>query len=105
MTRAKFVSIIFIPQRNKPILNDSDGVNWSTMEDMKSSRITETSLRVSKEAIKKAGSKIIPAGAVIASCVGNFGVTAINDIDVVINQQLQAFVPLFIPFVESLRRH
>ena len=29
----------------------------------------------------------------IASCVGNFGICAINDVDVIINQQLQAFIP------------
>ncbi|MGZ8258031.1 MAG: restriction endonuclease subunit S, partial [Methylotenera sp.] len=35
VTRAKFVSNIFIPQRNKPELNDDNGVAWATMEDMK----------------------------------------------------------------------
>ena len=40
-----------------------------------------------------AGSKVLEKGAVIASCVGNFGVTSINKIDVIINQQLQAFIP------------
>lgn len=33
-------------------------------------------------------------GAVIASCVGNFGIASINLVDVIINQQLQAFIPI-----------
>ena len=43
--------------------------------------------------MKESGSKVLKAGAVIASCVGNFGVTSINRVDVIINQQLQAFQP------------
>jgi type I restriction enzyme, S subunit len=36
---------------------------------------------------------VLPAGAVIASCVGSFGVSTVNAIPVIINQQLQAYVP------------
>ncbi len=93
VTRAKFVSDIFIPQRNKPELNNTDGVAWATMEDMKGAYIDKTKQRVDNEASKSAGSKTLKAGSVIASCVGNFGVTSINKVDVIINQQLQAFIP------------
>jgi type I restriction enzyme S subunit len=41
----------------------------------------------------KAGSKKLPKGSVIASCVGSFGVASINTVDVIINQQLQAYIP------------
>lgn len=92
-TRAKFISNIFVPQRNKPDLNDLTGIAWATMEDMKSRYINSTKQFVSVDSSKAAGSKTLKAGSVIASCVGNFGVTAINRIDVIINQQLQAFVP------------
>ena len=48
---------------------------------------------VNNDAELIAGSKRLQSGSVIASCVGNFGVAAINDIDVIINQQLQAYIP------------
>ena len=93
VTRAKFVSSIFVPQRNKPELNDEYGVNWATMEDMRCEYIEYTKQFVDDASAKIAGSKTLKAGAVIASCVGNFGVATINKIDVIINQQLQAFIP------------
>ncbi|ROO64912.1 type I restriction enzyme S subunit [Vibrio crassostreae] len=94
VTRAKYVSNIFVPQRNKPELNDTHGIAWATMEDMKQQYISDTSKYVSFESALAAGSKKLKAGSVIASCVGNFGVTSINKIDVIINQQLQAFQPV-----------
>ncbi|MEJ2794207.1 restriction endonuclease subunit S [Iodobacter sp. LRB] len=93
VTRAKFISNIFVPQRNKPELNEESGVPWATMEDMKGQYIESTKNYVSSIAAKNAGSKILSSGSVIASCVGNFGVAAINCMDVIINQQLQAFIP------------
>ncbi|MDJ0902081.1 MAG: restriction endonuclease subunit S [Xenococcus sp. MO_188.B8] len=93
VTKANYISKIFVPQRNKPTLNANHGICWLTMEDMSVNRINNTFLKVTDDAAKKAGSKILNQGAVIASCVGNFGVCTINDIDVIINQQLQAFIP------------
>tara|TARA_R110001592_G_scaffold319321_1_gene596861 strand:- start:8972 stop:10294 length:1323 start_codon:yes stop_codon:yes gene_type:complete len=93
VTRAKFVSDIFVPQRNKPELNDSNGISWATMEDMKNQYIESTSQFVNESAVKEAGSKTLKAGSVIASCVGNFGIASINKDNVIINQQLQAFIP------------
>lgn len=93
VTKAKYISDIFIPQRNKPELNAIEGCPWVTMEDMKSQYIDEVHRYVKSEAMKESGSKVLKAGAVIASCVGNFGVTSINRVDVIINQQLQAFQP------------
>jgi type I restriction enzyme S subunit len=63
------------------------------MEDMKTERIVFTTNFVSDSAMKTAGSKKLQPGSVIASCVGNFGIASINDVEVVINQQLQAFIP------------
>lgn len=93
VSRAKLVSDIFVPQRNKPELNDSEGIPWVTMEDMNGGYISATNLRVTEFAADEAGSKVLKKGAVIASCVGRFGIVAINAVDVVINQQLQAFEP------------
>ncbi len=93
VTRAKLVSDIFVPQRNKPELNEEEGCAWVTMDDMKNKYIQSVNRYVAKNSVMLAGSKILQKGAVIASCVGNFGVTSINNIDVIINQQLQAFIP------------
>ena len=93
VTRAKFVANVFIPQRNKPELNDSEGFAWVTMDDMKNKYIQNVNRYVTKNSAILAGSKVLEKGAVIESCVGNFGVTSINKIDVIINQQLQAFIP------------
>ncbi len=59
---------------------------------MKTAEICQTSLWVSEESAKNAGSRVLNKGAVIASCVGNFGVASINSVDLIINQQLQAYV-------------
>ncbi|EPO4621467.1 restriction endonuclease subunit S, partial [Escherichia coli] len=73
VTRAKFISKIFVPQRNKPELNDDTGIFWVTMENMNQHYITFSYQHVSDSAALKSGSKVLPKGAVIASCVGNFG--------------------------------
>jgi len=56
--------------------------------------VTNTSFKVTREAAQEAGSRILKRGSVVASCVGNFGVCAINESDLIINQQLQAFIPV-----------
>jgi type I restriction enzyme S subunit len=93
VSKARFASSIFVPQRNKPELNSDEGLSWVTMDDMSNERIKETLFKVSDIAFKIAGSKMLKKNSVIASCIGNFGICAINDMDVIINQQLQAFIP------------
>jgi type I restriction enzyme, S subunit len=91
---AKRVSSVFVPQRNKPDLNaDGDGHFWVTMEQMRSEEINTAELSVTESAAKEAGTRVLPAGSVVASCVGTFGLAAISRVDVIINQQLQAFMP------------
>ena len=92
--KAKRVSSIFVPQRNKPELNtEGNGLHWVTMDQMRSEVISGAELWVSKSAAYDAGTRVLKAGAVVASCVGTFGLAAVNEVDVIINQQLQAFVP------------
>ncbi len=94
VSKAKRVASVFVPQRNKPELNDSgNGVCWITMEQMQNPEILDSPLYVSEEASANAGSKVLKSGAVIASCVGQFEVATINRVDVIINQQLQAYIP------------
>jgi type I restriction enzyme S subunit len=91
---AKRISKIFVPQRNKPELNsEGNGIRWITMEDMKQDEIRSSTSWVSEQAVYDGGIRVLPAGAIVASCVGNFGIASVNKFDVVINQQLQAFVP------------
>ena len=91
---AKRVSSVFVPQRNKPDLNaEGEGHFWVTMEQMRSEEINSAELSVTESAARAAGTRVLSAGAVIASCVGTFGLAAINNVDVIINQQLQAFIP------------
>ena len=94
VARAKNVASVFVPQRNKPELNpDGEGFYWVTMDQMKLKYISHSPLAVSVKAVKDAGSKVLLKGAVIASCVGQFEVASINKVDVIINQQLQAYIP------------
>jgi type I restriction enzyme S subunit len=91
---AKRVSSVFVPQRNKPDLNaEGDGLFWVTMDQMRSEEINSAELSVTESAARAAGTRVLPAGSVVASCVGTFGLAAINNVDVIINQQLQAFIP------------
>jgi len=94
--RAKQVSSIFVPQRNKPELNSSVGIPWVTTEDLIEKAVSgsQSGYFVSPIHIKQAGSRVLPENSVIASCIGNFGVASVNTQPVIINQQLQAFVPI-----------
>lgn len=93
--RVKRVCQVFIPQRNKPELNSSDGLPWITMEDIFTpvvDRLRATRF-VTEGAALEANSKVLPKGSVIASCVGDFGISSVNTEPVIINQQLQAYIP------------
>jgi type I restriction enzyme, S subunit len=91
----KRVASVFIPQRNKPELNEQSGYPWITLDEV-GSRFVGFSNRgflVSDDAIHEAGSKLLKPNAVITGCVGTFGTASITKSFVVINQQLQAYIP------------
>ena len=90
---AKQVSKVFIPQRDKPALNEREGMPWITPECIGAKHVAPSGSFVSQDAARSSGSRSVPAGSVIASCVGRFGIASINEIPVIINQQLQAYVP------------
>ena len=101
---AKRVASVFVPQRNKPELNaDGEGLPWVTMEMMTAAEIGTSDAFVSEAAALAAGSRVRPPNSVIASCVGTFGVAAINRSEVIINQQLQAYLPAMVIMPELLR--
>ncbi len=47
---------------------------------------------LSPNEIEEYRAKIIPAGNVLMSCVGRFGLTSINKVDVTCNQQVHGFI-------------
>jgi type I restriction enzyme S subunit len=84
-----------VPGRNKPV--DFDGnIPWITTPDIEQNGIiydSKKGLRVTKEEAKKVGSKIVPKNSIIISCVGDLGLVAVVGNEIIINQQLHAFIP------------
>jgi type I restriction enzyme S subunit len=84
-----------VPGRNKPEKFGGD-IPWITTPDLTDGRIVYHSgsgLKISKEEAKSVGSKIVPQNSVIMSCVGELGIVAIAGCNMVLNQQLHAFLP------------
>lgn len=95
-SKAKNHSWIFAPERNKPKQNShANGLPWITTSNIGNEYVSseDTELWVAEEEIVINGSRILPKNSVIATCVGEFGVSSINFEDCIINQQLQAYVP------------
>lgn len=84
-----------VPGRNKPIKFDGN-IPWITTPDLTDGRVVYSSfseLKISEKEAKSVGSRVVPAGSVIMSCVGELGIVAIAGCDMVLNQQLHAFIP------------
>ena len=84
-----------VPGRNKPKKFRGD-IAWITTPDIEHSSYiykSKSGLGISKEEAKNVGSKIVPKDSVIISCVGDLGLVAIAGVELVINQQLHAFLP------------
>ena len=84
-----------VPGRNKPKQFDGE-IAWITTPDIVHNSYIYNSNRglgISEEEAKSVGSKIAPKNSVIISCVGDLGLVAIAGIELVINQQLHAFLP------------
>ncbi|MED6318202.1 MAG: restriction endonuclease subunit S [Pseudomonadota bacterium] len=82
-----------VPGRNKP-KEFSGSIPWVTTPEIKGRYIPSKVQHnyVSNEALKECGGKIVPSGAVIMAAVGELGLVAIASEEVVLNQQLHAFV-------------
>ena len=94
LTKAKYYANVFVPERAKPELNErSDGFPWVTTENLRLKYLNLESSKffVSKKEAKKTGSRHLAANSVLATCVGTFGIAAINQCDCIINQQIQAY--------------
>jgi type I restriction enzyme S subunit len=83
-----------VPGRNKPKVFDGD-IPWLTTPNIKGLDYINADvdgLRVTPDELKSSGGRLVPEKSVIMSCVGEFGVSAVTNIEIVINQQLHAFV-------------
>ncbi|EIJ41080.1 restriction endonuclease S subunit [Beggiatoa alba B18LD] len=80
--------------RNKP-KSFTGNIPWITIPDIQGVKIHSSisKLGLSIEEIKECGAKIVPKNSVIMSCVGTFGLVSICEQDLVINQQLHAWLP------------
>ncbi|HDH06538.1 MAG TPA: restriction endonuclease subunit S [Nitrospirae bacterium] len=83
-----------VPGRNKPKLFKGK-IPWITTPDIVGPEIkdSQVGLYVSLDEVKKCGTRVVPSSSVIMSCVGEFGIIAITTREIVINQQLHAFIP------------
>jgi type I restriction enzyme S subunit len=92
-----------VPGRNKPKLFDGD-IPWVTTPEIQG-RYLPSKLQknyISSEEMKLSGGKLVPKNAVIMAAVGDLGLVAIAQQDIVINQQLHAFVCLNEVFYEYI---
>ena len=82
-----------VPGRNKPKSLDGD-IPWITISDIDGLYLNESKsgLGVARQVLSEAGGKTVPKDSVIMTVVGEFGVSAIANRELVINQQLHGFI-------------
>lgn len=84
-----------VPNRDKPKSFNGD-IKWVTTPNLKSNSIKleyeNISQGLSQSEVEEYNARVIPIGGVIMTCVGNFGLAAIVEKPIVINQQLHAFI-------------
>jgi len=83
-----------VPGRDKP-KSFTGNTLWFTTEDLNhKGYITQSKkgLGLSDDEIKEVRARVIPAGSVLMTCVGDLGVLSVCKEDCVVNQQLHAFI-------------
>ena len=91
------ICLSIVPSRDKP-KSFSGEMPWVTLPDFPLNSLYLDHKFVlnkmnSKEVVDS-GARIIPPYSILMSCVGRFGLTAINQVEVTCNQQVHAFVVL-----------
>lgn len=84
-----------VPGRDKP-KSFTGSIPWVTTNELCHLGVTlknEKFIGLSEDEIKEVKAKIVPAGSVVMTCVGDLGVVSTVGNDMVINQQLHAFLP------------
>jgi len=82
-----------VPGRNKPKAFEGH-IPWVTTPEIKGRYIPSKFQKnyISEQSRRECGGKLVPKGAVVMSAVGELGLVAIAQEEVVLNQQLHAFV-------------
>ncbi|PSR55915.1 type I restriction endonuclease subunit S [Adhaeribacter arboris] len=84
-----------VPNRDKP-KSFTGEIKWVTTPNLSEHSIkidyTTIKLGLSDSEIKEYNARVIPTGSVIMTCVGTFGISAVVEKPIVINQQLHAFL-------------
>ena len=84
-----------VPNRDKPKSFSGD-IPWITLPDFNETEIfigtSKSDLGLSTDEVDRYRAKVIPKGSVVMSCVGRFGITGVVERDLVVNQQLHAFL-------------
>jgi type I restriction enzyme S subunit len=84
-----------VPGRDKP-KSFTGSIPWVTTNDLCHLGYTyepKQFIGLTKEEIKEVKAKVVPKASVIMTCVGDLGVLSIAGREIVINQQLHAFLP------------
>ncbi|MEE4741448.1 restriction endonuclease subunit S [Pseudomonas alliivorans] len=84
-----------VPGRDKP-KSFTGSIPWITTNELSHLGIThrrEDGSGLSADEIAEVNARVVPKGSVIMTCVGDLGVVTIAGEDMVINQQLHAFLP------------
>ena len=83
-----------VPGRDKP-KSFTGSTPWITTNELNHLGVTtknEKFIGLSEDEISEVKAKVVPAGSVLMTCVGDLGVVSIAGDDMVINQQLHAFL-------------
>lgn len=95
-----------VPGRDKP-KSFTGSIPWITLPNISGNELNNHSgtLRLSDSEIKEVNARVIPKESVVMCCVGNFGISAVVNDPIVINQQLHAFVKSEIIISKYLMYH
>ena len=89
-----------VPNRDKP-KSFTGATPWITLPDFEGPIVIDHAVDrvgLTSAEIQSSRARVVPAGSVIMSCIGRFGLSAVLGKDAVINQQLHAFlVPESLP--------
>lgn len=98
VSKAKFYSKIFVPERTKPELDEDfhSGIPWITTDLLGNDYLDIQNAKyfVNSKNARIAGSRIVKKDSILATCVGNFGIASINSFDCIINQQIQGYTQI-----------
>jgi type I restriction enzyme S subunit len=102
-----------VPGRDKP-KSFTGNIPWVTTNDLCHLGLTyepKKFLGLTDFEVKEVKAKIVPKGSVLMTCVGDLGVLSVSGKDIVINQQLHAFLPspkinnMFLMYALSLQKN